>query len=79
MDIQARKVHFVQEFLRVADEEIIIKLEKILRVERRKILEKEIKPMTLKYFNEIIDLSEADISNERVTEARNLLQKIDKW
>jgi len=79
MDIQARKVHFVQEFLRVADEEIIIKLEKILRIERRKILEKEIKPMTLKHFNEIIDQSEADISNERVTEARNLLQKIDKW
>ena len=79
MDIQARKIHFVQEFLRVADEEIVTKLERVLRIERKKKLEEELSPMTMKEFNEIIDKSEDDFKNERVTEARNLLNQIDKW
>ena len=79
MDIQARKIHFVQEFLRVADEELVTKLERVLRIERKKKLEEELSPMTMKEFNEIIDKSEDDIKNERVTEARSLLNQIDKW
>jgi hypothetical protein len=79
MDIEARKIHFVQEFLRVADEELVTKLEKVLRIERKKKLEEELSPMTMKEFNEIIDKSEDDFKNERVTEARNLLNQIDKW
>ena len=55
MDIQARKLHFVQEFLRVADEELVGKLEKLLQTERKRKLEKDILPLTLKEFNEIID------------------------
>ena len=79
MDIEARKIHFVQEFLRVADEELVTKLEKVLRIERKKKLEEELSPMIMKEFNEIIDKSEDDIKNERVTEVRNLLNQIDKW
>jgi len=79
MDIQARKIHFVQEFLRVADDELVTKLERLLRIERKKKLEKELSPMTMKEFNEIIDKSEDDFKNERVTEARNLLNQIDTW
>ncbi len=63
MDNQARKINFVQEFL---------------QVERNKKLEKELCPMTLKEFNEIIDKSEEDFNNGRVTEARNLLNQVDK-
>ncbi|MCK9220908.1 MAG: hypothetical protein M0P47_12790 [Bacteroidales bacterium] len=79
MDIQARKIHFVQEFLRVADDELVTKLERLLRIERKKKLEKELSPMTMKEFNEIIDKSEDDFKNESVTEARNLLNQIDTW
>ena len=79
MDIQARKIHFVQEFLRVADDELVTKLERLLRIERKKKLEEELSPMTMKEFNEIIDKSEDDFKNERVTEARNLLNQIDTW
>ena len=79
MDRQARKIHFVQEFLRVADDELVTKLERVLRIERKKKLEEELSPMTMKEFNEIIDKSEDDFKNERVTEARNLLNQIDKW
>ena len=79
MDIQARKIHFVQEFLRVADDDLVTKLEKLLRIERKKKLDSELRPMTLKEFNEIIDKSEDDLKNGRVTEARNLLNQIDTW
>ncbi len=79
MDIQARKVHFVQEFLRVADDELVTKLEKLLNNERKKKIDEEMRPMTSKEFNEIIDKSEDDFDNGRVTEARNLLRQIDTW
>lgn len=79
MDIQARKIQFVQEFLRVADDELVTKLEKLLRIERKKKLENELRPMTLKEFNEVIDKSEDDFLNGRVIEARNLLNQIDTW
>ena len=79
MDIQARKIHFVQEFLRVADDELVTILERVLRIERKKKLEEELSPMSMKEFNEIIDKSEDDFKNERVTEARNLLNQIDTW
>lgn len=75
MDIQARKLHFVQEFLRVADDEIVTKLENLLRVERKKKLDEELHPMTWNNFNEIIDKSEEDIKYGRVTEAGNLLNQ----
>ena len=79
MDIQARKINFIQEFLRVADNELVTKFEKLLKVERKKQLEKELRPMTMNEFDEIIDKSENDFSNGRVTESRNLLDQIDSW
>jgi hypothetical protein len=79
MDIQARKLHFIQEFLRVADDELVGKLERLLRTERKKKLDKDISPITLKEFNEIIEKSEDDFTNGRETEARNLLNQIDSW
>lgn len=79
MDIQARKIHFVQEFLRVADDELVTKLESLLRIERKKKLDEELHPMTLKEFNEIIEKSEDDFNNGRVIEARNLANQIDIW
>jgi hypothetical protein len=79
MDIEARKLHFIQEFLRVSDDELVTKLERLLKMERKKKLEEEIRPMTLKKFNETIDKSEDDFANARVTEARNLLNQINTW
>lgn len=42
-------------------------------------LEKDILPLTLKEFNEIIDKSEDDFTKGRETEARNLFNQIDSW
>lgn len=79
MYIQARKIHFIQEFLRVADDDLVTKFEKLLRVERKKQLDKELRPMTMNEFDELIDKSENDFNNGRVTESQNLLDQIESW
>jgi hypothetical protein len=79
MDIQARKLHFVQEFLRVADDDIVTKLEKLLQFERQKKLTEDLNAMTMNEFKEIVEKSEEDFKNGRVTEARNLIGQIETW
>ncbi len=79
MDIISRKLSFVQEFLRISDEKLIAKLERMLRSERKKKISKELSPMTMDEFNEMIDLSEEDFKNGRVTETKELLKIVETW
>ena len=79
MDIVSRKLSFVQEFLRISDEKLIEKLEKLLRSERNKKISKELNPMTIDEFNEMIDLSEEDFKNDRLTETKELLKIVETW
>jgi peptide subunit release factor 1 (eRF1) len=79
MDIVARKLNFVQEFLRISDEDLVDKLERFLRTERKKRMDKDIKPMTMNEFNQMIEKAEDDVKNSRVIEARELLKKVEKW
>ena len=79
MDIQARKLHFVQEFLRLKNEELIEKFEKLLRLEKMKTYESELSPMSIEQFNETIDKAEDDSQSGRVISASELRNEIDSW
>ncbi|HAH24050.1 MAG TPA: hypothetical protein DCL77_09890 [Prolixibacteraceae bacterium] len=79
MNTVDRKLRFVQEFLRITDEEIIGKLEQLLSSERKKKNSKEFVPMTMEEFNKRIDQSEDDIKNGRFIETDELLKIIDTW
>ncbi|MDD4384106.1 MAG: hypothetical protein PHD06_02900 [Bacteroidales bacterium] len=79
MDIGARKLNFVQEFLRISDEELVDKLEKFLRAERMKKVDKEVKPMSMNEFNQMIEKAEDDAESGRVIDARELQKKVEKW
>ncbi len=79
MDIQAKKINFVQEFLRINDEEIIDKLSNLLRVERKNKAEKELKPFTIEEFNEMIDRAESDSATGRLISAQEMKREIDSW
>ena len=79
MDIQARKISLIQEFLRINSEVLINKLDKFLHDEKKKIYEEELKPMSLNKFNEMIDIAEDDSANGRIIEAKNLKKDIEKW
>ncbi len=78
MDLQTRKISFVQEFLKLQNKEIISLFEKLLRKERKKISSKELEPMTLEEFNKRIDLSLEDSEKGRLTESNELLSEIEK-
>lgn len=79
MDLQTRKIHFIQEVLRVKNEKIIEKLEKILHQERKKVIEKELSTMTVEEFNALIDSAEDDSENDRMHNAGEILNDIDTW
>lgn len=79
MDLQTRKISFVQEFLNLQSEEIILQFEKLLRKEKKKISSKELNPMTLEEFNSRIDTSLEDSKEGRLTESSELLSEIEKW
>ena len=75
MDLQTRKILFVQEFLNLQSEEIILQFEKFLRREKKKISHKELNPMTLKEFNSRIDTSFKESKEGRLTESGELLSE----
>lgn len=58
MDIQTRKIHFVQELLRLKNKDVIGKFEKILREEKLKDYEKVLEPRSMDDFNQMIGNSE---------------------
>ena len=79
MNTVDRKLRFIQEFLRITDEEIIGKLEQLLGSERKKEISKEFVPMTMEEFNKRIDQSEDDFKNGRFTEIDDVLKRIETW
>lgn len=79
MDLQTRKISFVQEFLSIQSEEVISRLEKYLKKEKISKEEKDFKPMTIAELNRRIDQSEQDSINGRLKESKDLLKEIKKW
>lgn len=79
MDLQTRKLTFIQEFLRIQNEDIISGLEKMLKKSRAELYEKNLKPMSMKQINADIDQSLEDSSNDRVISASDLKEEIKKW
>jgi hypothetical protein len=79
MDLQSRKIQFIQEFLKYANSNILDKMEELLKQERNKEFEKEIKPMTLDEYEHRIDTAFEDVKNNRVKSARQLKNEIATW
>lgn len=79
MDIQSKKLQFIERFIRITDEELINRLSEFLRVETSQVNEKEPKPFTMEEFNDLIDRSESDSKHGREISARNLKNEIDSW
>lgn len=76
MDLQTRKITFVQEFLRLQNEEIISGLEHLLREKKAEQIDKSLTPMSIDQFNFEIDQSMKDSVDGRLTSAKDLKKKI---
>ena len=79
MDLEARKIAFVQEFLRLQNEEILSGLEKLMRKRKAELIDKNFKPMTMEHYNSEIDQAMEDSKNGRMIKASDLKAKIQKW
>lgn len=79
MDIQTKKINFIQEFLRLKDEELVNKLDSLLKLEKKKKFDKETIPYSKEEFNAIIDKSEKDSKDGKVISADDLKNDIDTW
>lgn len=78
MDIQTRKIRFIQEFLKLQQEDVISQLEKILRKERNPEKVQAFEPMTSDELNKRIDPSLEDSRNGRLIEAHKLISEVKK-
>jgi hypothetical protein len=79
MDIQTRKINFVQEFLRLRNTKLIEKLEKILLEDKAKDYETNLKPISIDNFNIMIDKSIEDAKQGNMINARELKESVKKW
>ena len=77
MNLEARKLSFIQEILKIQSEKTIAKLETILRMEKTVI--ENIQPMTVKNLNQRIDKSLDDSKKGKLTEVNDFISEIDKW
>jgi len=79
MDIQTRKINFVQEFLRLRNTKLIEKLERILLEDKAKYYEANLKPISIDIFNKMIDKSIEDVKHGNVINAQDLKESVKKW
>ena len=79
MDIQARKLNLIEEFIRISDESFIEKLESLIRIEKKKQRERELKPMSLNEFHEMIDQAKDDKAKGRVVSHEDIKKRIKSW
>ncbi|MDO6745465.1 hypothetical protein Q4553_12865 [Tenacibaculum soleae] len=79
MDIQSRKIEFMQEFLKIQSEEVISKLENILRKGKSNAENIDFNPMSIEEFNLRIDKSMNDSKNGKLIEANELKAKMEQW
>jgi hypothetical protein len=77
MDLQTRKLNFIQDFLKLESESAISSFEKLLQKEIQNNL--ELKQLTMKEFQMRIDQSTEDSDNGRLTEISKLISEIEKW
>ena len=77
MNIESRKIEFVQAFLNLQSEELISQFEKLLKKSKQS--EKELNPFTIEELNYRIDVSLEDSKNDKVTESNELLSEIKHW
>ncbi len=79
MNIQARKLVLIEEFLRISDESFIAKLESFIKQEKKVSHERNLKPMSLNEFHEMIGQAKRDSEEGRVISHQELKKKVKSW
>jgi len=75
MNIQGRKIEFIQEFLKIQNENVIEQFEELLRKENCVDSKNQSSPMSVAELNRRIDMSESDFKNGRYKTSNELISK----
>ena len=78
MNLEARKIEFVQEFLKIQSEEVISLLENILKIEKENLNVQLSEPMSEYELNQRINQSESDFQNNLFKTSSALTEKYKK-
>lgn len=79
MNIQARKLSLIEEFLKISDVSVIEKLESFLRTEKERLSDRKITPMSEDEFYEMIGQAKKDKVHGRVVPHEELKERIKSW
>jgi hypothetical protein len=75
MDIQTRKLEFIQAFLKLQSEEAITQFEKLLKNTKNIDIENKFEPFSIEEMNNRISKSEEDFKNKKFKTTSELLSK----
>jgi len=76
MNIQARKLDLIEEFLRISDVELISKIESLIREEKKASYERSLKPMSMNELYDMIDQAIRESDSGQVISHQELKKKI---
>lgn len=80
MAIEARKLAFMQEFLKLQNEDLLSRLERLLNSQNKnREISSSSNPMSDSELNERIEKSLEDSKNGKLTSLSELLSEIQKW
>ena len=79
MDLQTRKLSFIQEFLALQNEEIISRLEELLKKHKDELYGDSPQPISDEQFKAGIDKSLIDSSRNSGLSTSELREEIKKW
>jgi hypothetical protein len=78
MDIQSRKLAFIQAFLTLQSEEMIVQFEKLMKKAKNMDEENQFKTFSTEEMNERISRSEDDFNNKKFKTTSELLSKYER-
>lgn len=79
MDLQRRKIEFIQKFLKIQSEDLVLRLDKLLKMETSKVEVNELKPFTVKELQNWISKSMKDSQANQLTAHSELLSDVQQW
>ena len=79
LNLEHRKLNFIESFLHMNDVEIIDKLEKVIQLDFKNEKQEDLKPMSLESFYEMIDESVEQHKNGEGYSSEEVREHIKSW
>ena len=79
MNIQTRKLVLIEEFIRMNDENLLSKIESLIKDEKKASHERNLKPMSVNEFHEMIDQAIRESDSGQIISHEELKKQVKTW